>query len=249
MIQYRADRPFALDRVRKALAGAGIKGYTLQKVIGEHVLIVKVRRVAKTVGTIEKRITEALKKGLPEAHFLMQSKAEIGSAVSHELRRKAIIAILISLAGIVSYLAFRFNLSFGVAATIATFHDVLVVLGILYIMNKEITLLTITALLTLAGYSLTDTVVVFDRIRENIKRYKKLSFSEIIDSSINEMLARTMITSLTTLMVVVSIFLFGGVVIHNFALTLMSGIIVGTYSSTFVASPIVYLWHKGRVPR
>ncbi len=249
MIQYRADRPFALDRVRKALAEAGIKGYTLQKVIGEHVLIVKVRRVAKTVGTIEKRITKALKKGLPEVHFLMQSKAEIGSAVSHELRHKAIIAILISLAGIVSYLAFRFNLSFGVAATIATFHDVLVVLGILYITNKEITLLTITALLTLAGYSLTDTVVVFDRIRENIKRYKKLSFSEIIDSSINEMLARTMITSLTTLMVVVSIFLFGGVVIHNFALTLMLGIIVGTYSSTFVASPIVYLWHKGKAPR
>jgi len=249
MIQYHADRPFAIEKVRKVLTGAGIKGYTLQKVTGKHVLIVKVRRVSKTVGKIEGQITEVLKKGLPETHFLMQTKAEIGSTVSHELRRKAIEAILISLAGIVSYLAFRFNLSFGVAATVATFHDVLVVLGILYIMDKEITLLTITALLTLAGYSLTDSVVVFDRIRENIKRYKKLRFSEIIDSSINEMLARTIITSLTTLMVIVSVFSFGGVVIHNFALTLLLGIIVGTYSSTFVASPIVYLWHKGKVPR
>jgi SecD/SecF fusion protein len=249
MVQYRADKPFTLDKVRKALTKKGVEGYSLQEVPGEHVLIVRIKKSVATVGDIETSITNSLKEGLSETSFVMESKAEIGSTVSKELRRKALIAILISFAGIICYLAFRFNLSFGVAATAATLHDVLVVLGILFILNKEITLLTITALLTLGGYSLTDTVVVFDRIRENIKRYKKLPFAEIINRSINEMLSRTIITSLTTMMVVLCIFVFGGVVIHDFAFTLLLGVLVGTYSSVFVASPVVYLWHKGKVPR
>jgi len=160
----------------------------------------------------------------------------------------SILAIAISLAGIIGYLAFRFNLSFGVAAAIATFHDVLAVLGVLYLLNVEITLLIVTALLTLAGYSLTDTVVVFDRIRENMRRNRKIGFAAIINLSVNEMLGRTIITSVTTLIVVLCLFFLGGVVIHDFALALMLGIIVGTYSSVFVASPVVYLWHKGKVP-
>ncbi len=249
MVQYRADKPFTLDNVRKALTKTGIEGYSLQEVPGEHVVIVRVKKSVATVGDIETRITNSLKESLPETRFVIESKAEIGSTVSKELRRKALIAICISFAGIICYLAFRFNLSFGIAATAATLHDVLVVLGILFILNKEITLLTITALLTLGGYSLTDTVVVFDRIRENIKRYKKLPFAEIINRSINEMLSRTIITSMTTMMVVFCIFFFGGVVIHDFAFTLLLGVLVGTYSSVFVASPVVYLWHKGKAPR
>ena len=249
MVQYRADRPFTLDKVRAALANTGIEGYSLQEVTEEHVLIVRVKKSVATVGDIETGITNSLKEGLPGTRFVMESKAEIGSTVSRELRRKALIAIGISFAGIICYLAFRFNLSFGVAATAATFHDVLAVLGILFILNKEITLLTITALLTLGGYSLTDTVVVFDRIRENIKHYKKLPFAEIINRSINEMLGRTIITSLTTMMVILCIFFLGGVVIHDFAFTLLSGVLIGTYSSVFVASPVVYLWHKGKAPR
>jgi SecD/SecF fusion protein len=113
----------------------------------------------------------------------------------------------------------------------------------------EITLLIVTALLTLAGYSLTDTVVVFDRIRENLRRNQKMDFASIINLSVNDMLGRTIITSLTTLMVVLTLFFFGGVVIHDFALALILGIIIGTYSSVFVASPIVYIWHKGKAPR
>jgi len=249
MVQYRADRPFTLDKVRKAMAETGIDGYSLQKVPGEKVLIVRIKKSVATVGDIETSITNSLKEGLSDTNFVMESKAEIGSTVSKELRRKALIAIFISLAGIICYLAFRFNLSFGVAATAATFHDVMLVLGVLFILNKEITLLTITALLTLAGYSITDTVVVFDRIRENIKRYKKLSFAKIINRSINEMLSRTIITSMTTATVVLCIFIFGGVVIHDFAFTLLLGVLVGTYSSVFIASPVVYLWHKGKTPK
>jgi SecD/SecF fusion protein len=248
MVQYRADKPFQLKDVRAAMEKAGIQGYTLQEVPGENILIVRVKKSVATVGDIETAITGTLEKALPDTKFIIESKTEIGSTVSQELRRKAILAIAISLAGIIGYLAFRFNLSFGVAAASATFHDVLAVLGILYLLNVEITLLIVTALLTLAGYSLTDTVVVFDRIRENMRRNRKIGFAAIINLSVNEMLGRTIITSVTTLIVVLCLFFLGGVVIHDFALALILGIIVGTYSSVFVASPIVYLWHKGKVP-
>ena len=248
MVQYRADKPFQLKDVRAAMEKAGIQGYTLQEVPGENIVIVRVKKSVATVGDIETSITDTLEKALPDTKFTIESKTEIGSTVSQELRRKAILAIAISLAGIIGYLAFRFNLSFGVAAAIATFHDVLAVLGILYILNVEITLLIVTALLTLAGYSLTDTVVVFDRIRENMRRNRKIGFAAIINLSVNEMLGRTIITSVTTLIVVLCLLFLGGVVIHDFALALMLGIIIGTYSSVFVASPIVFLWHKGKVP-
>jgi len=231
------------------LEKAGIKGYALQEVADQNILMVRIKSSTETVGAAEAAVTAALEKGLPDVKFTIESKAAIGSQVSSELRRKAIIAIAISLAGFIGYLAFRFNISFGVAAAAATFHDVLAVLGIVYLLNREINLLIVTALLTLAGYSLTDTVVVFDRIRENLKKERKKSFAEIINQSINEMLSRTIITSITTLVVVLSLFFFGGIVIRDFALTLILGILIGTYSSVFVASPIVYIWHKGKAPR
>ena len=250
MAYYRAEKPFSLDEIRKALKEAGITGFQLQDVKGENLLIVKLRRKAETVGDLEAKVREILKEKFPSYNFKLEAKEEIGSAISKELKRKALIAIAISLAGIIGYLAFRFNVSFGVAAAAATFHDVLAVLGLFYVLNREITLLLVTALLTLAGYSLTDTVVIFDRIRENIKRHRgKMSFVEIINRSVNEMLARTIITTLTTLLVILAILFFGGVVLRDFALALALGVIVGTYSSVFVASPIVYLWHKGETPK
>lgn len=255
MVQYRGDNPFTLDQVRSAMEDEGVEGYTLQEVPNENVLIVRVKKSATTVGDVEQKITDALNSKISDVQFEIDSKTEIGSTVSRDLRHKAIVAIVISLAGIIGYLAFRFNVSFGVAAATATFHDVLTVLGLLNLMNLlgfnniEINLLTVTALLTLAGYSLTDTVVVFDRIRENMRKHQKMGFAEIINLSVNDMLGRTIITSLTTLMVVLTLYFFGGVVINDFALALMLGIIVGTYSSVFVASPIIYLWHKGKAPR
>ncbi len=250
MAYYRAEKPFSLDEVRKALKEAGLKGFQLQDVKGENLLIVKLRKKAETVGDLEAKVRQILQEKFPEHKFKLEAKEEIGSAISKELKRKAIIAIAISLAGIIGYLAFRFNVSFGVAAAAATFHDVLAVLGIFYLLNREISLLLVTALLTLAGYSLTDTVVIFDRIRENIKRYRgKMSFVEIINRSVNEMLARTIITTLTTLLVILAILFFGGVVLRDFALALALGVIVGTYSSVFVASPIVHWWHKGETPK
>ena len=247
---YKAEKPFSLDQVRKVLSQAKIPGLQLQDVKNENLLLVRVREKTETVGQTEKRISQILSQKFPELKFKLIGKEEIGSAISKELKRKAVIAILISLAGFILYLAFRFRISFGVAAAIATFHDVLAVLGIFYLLNREVSLLLVTALLTLAGYSLTDTVVIFDRIRENIRKLgERAPFAEIINRSVNEMLARTIITTLTTMLVILAILFFGGVVLRDFALALFLGVIVGTYSSVFVASPIVYLWHKGKTPK
>jgi preprotein translocase SecF subunit len=148
----------------------------------------------------------------------------------------------VSALAIIVYLAWRFEFKFGVAAAIATFHDVGALLGIFFVLGREMDLLFITALLTIAGYSLTDTVVVFDRIRENIRLRKKTTFSETINLSVNEVLSRTIVTSLTVFLTCLSLLFFGGVVLKEFALALTIGVIVGTYSSIFVASPIVAIW-------
>jgi SecD/SecF fusion protein len=244
MAQFKAAQSFRLDKVRGALVQRGFKDLELQQVANENILMVRAKGSGLTVSKATDAIGKALQEDFPELKFSLESKAEIGSSVSAAYRTAALIAIAISLAGIIIYLAWRFELRFGVAAAIATFHDVLAVLGIFYLLDKEITLLIVTALLTLAGYSLTDTVVVFDRIRETINRGGKRDFGEIINISINEVLSRTIITSLTVFLVVLSLFFLGGVVIHDFALAMLMGVIVGTYSSVFVASPIVYLWPR-----
>lgn len=248
VVQYKADKSFDLATVRASLDKAGIEGYTLQEVTGVNMLMVRLKKSEASVEDMEAKVTAAIKQGMTDAKLTVEGKTEIGAAVSKDLKTKAIVAILISLGGILLYLAFRFDISFGVAAAIATFHDVLAVLGFMYILGYEINLLIVTALLTVAGYSLTDTVVVFDRIRENIKAGLDLSFSDIINKSVNEMLARTILASGTTLVSAFAMWLWGGVVIHDFALSLVLGIVFGTYSSVFVASPLVYLWHKGKLP-
>jgi len=173
----------------------------------------------------------------------------IGPAVGETLRKDAQKAILLSLFGIIVYIWIRFDFRSGIAATVATFHDVLAVMGIFYVLNLEFDLLIVTALLTLAGYSLTDTVVVYDRIRENLKKYRtKGEFTNCVNSSINEVLSRTFNTSVTVIFVVGTLFFFGGEVLRNFALALILGVIVGTYSSIFVASPIVVEW-EARSPK
>jgi len=158
-------------------------------------------------------------------------------------------AIIAAIIGILIYITIRFQFRFSIGATIATFHDVLAILGIFYLMDKEINLILVSALLMIAGYSLTDTVVVFDRIRENIRVRHKKSVYNTINQSINEVLSRTIITSVTTFFAAFALFIFGGEVIHDFAFAIMMGIIIGTYSSMFVASPIVLILGKEKAFR
>jgi preprotein translocase SecF subunit len=203
----------------------------------------KVKKSEESVGQMADKLAAILNKSLPANHFTVASTAEIGASISQELRNKALIAIVISFIGIIAYLTWRFELVFGIGATVATFHDVLAVLGIFWLLDKEITLLVVTALLTLAGSSLADTVVVFDRIRENLA-FRRNKLGDIINLSINEVLSRTIVTNGTVFLVVVALYFFGGVVLEDFALAMTLGVLVGTYSSVFVASPIVYGFRK-----
>jgi SecD/SecF fusion protein len=242
MVQFKAQKSFGLAQIRKVLAARNLTDYELQAVPEQNILIVRIKHAQQAVGATADQVAAALAQELPDKGFVMQSKAEIGASVSKELKRAALIAIAISLAGIILYLGWRFDLRFGIAAAVATFHDVLTVLGIFYLLHKEITLLVVTALLTLAGYSLTDTVVVFDRIRENLRKKGHPDLGQVINQSINEVLSRTLITSGTVLMALIALLLMGGVLLRDFALALTIGVVVGTYSSVFVASPLVYIW-------
>jgi len=242
LLQYKASEDFTMAEVRKVFAQNDMNDVNLQEVENEHRLIVKIKKSEAVVANLNERVGSILSNDLGEKHFVLESQSEIGSSVSAVLRNKAIQAILISLAGVIVYLAMRFDIRFGLAAAIATFHDVLVVLGICWLMNVEITLLIVTALLTLAGYSLNDSVVVFDRIRENTQKSGGKSIGATINDSINQVLSRTVVTSLTSAIVLLALLFIGGSVIHDFAFALLMGVIVGTYSSIFIASPLLTIW-------
>jgi SecD/SecF fusion protein len=245
LLQYKAEQPFSMAEVRGVFTRNGMEGINLQEVENENRLIIKVKKSEAVVANLSDQVNELFARELADKGFVLESQSEIGSSVSAVLRNKAIQAILISLAGVIVYLAFRFDISFGLAAAAATFHDVLVVLGICWLLNIEITLLIVTALLTLAGYSLNDSVVVFDRIRENMKKLEKFRLTtQVINDSVNQVISRTIVTSLTSAMVLLSLFLFGGSVIHDFSFALLIGVLIGTYSSIFIASPLLTFWKR-----
>jgi preprotein translocase subunit SecF len=241
-VQLKFERPVPIAKAREALIKHGLSNVELQEFSADNKLLVRV----KTQTTIEERVAdkvmEVFKKDFADDPFVVDSSYEIGPTIGQKLQKDALIAVVISMLGIVVYVAARFEFRFGVAAAIATFHDVFAVLGIFYFLNKEITLLIVTALLTLAGYSLTDTVVVFDRIRENLRARHRDSLELVINKAVNQVLSRTVVVSLTVVLVLIPLTLFGGEVLHDFSLALLMGVIVGTYSSVFVASPLLILW-------
>jgi preprotein translocase subunit SecF len=177
------------------------------------------------------------------APFALQKLDFVGPKVGAELRTYAIRATLLALAGMLAYISFRFEWIYGLGAVIAVFHDTIITVGIFSLFNKEIDLTVIAALLTLVGYSMNDTIVIFDRIRENLRMNRRESLYDVINRSVNQTLSRTVMTSGLTFLTVLALFLFGGPVLHNFSFALVVGIIVGTYSSVFIASPIVLFWH------
>jgi preprotein translocase SecF subunit len=195
---------------------------------------------AKAVG----KITNELKTRFPDRAIEIRRTESVGPKIGEELKNRTWAAIVISLFGILVYISWRFEFKFAIGAIIALIHDVLITVGIFSLLDKEISLVIVAALLTIVGYSLNDTIVVFDRIRENFGLRRRESYENMIDISINESLSRTIITSLTTLIVVLFLFFYGGEVIHDFAFALLVGIIVGTYSSIFVASPVLIEWNN-----
>jgi preprotein translocase subunit SecF len=247
-VQLNFERPVEIDEARRILADGGFSDAELQEFTGTGKLLVRVKRSDTIEEHVATDIQAAFRAALPDDPFVVDSVTEIGPSIGKRLQKDAALAILLSFIGIVAYIAVRFEFRFGVAAAVATFHDVLAVLGLFAIMGKEINLLLVTALLTLAGYSLNDTVVVFDRIRENLRRRHRETLEEVMNRGINQVLSRTIITALTTQLVLLALVLWGGEVLHDFALALLIGIVVGTYSSIFVASALVLVW-RGRPGR
>jgi preprotein translocase subunit SecF len=243
-VQIKFNSTVSLHEVRKALDEGGIKDADLQDLPTENKILIRVKKQDENIGGFSEKITSVLSSKFAEKKPVVDSTIEIGPKVGARLKQDALWAVFMAVIGLLIYVAWRFQFRFGVGATVATFHDVLAVLAIFYVLDKEINLIVLSALLAIAGYSLTDTVVVFDRVRENMKRIVREPLEAIVNRSINEVLSRTIVTSLTTFLAALALFVFGGEVIHDFALAMLIGIAVGTYSSIFVASPVVLLLGK-----
>jgi preprotein translocase subunit SecF len=248
------DQAVSVQQVRQALdrnyPGGG--QYAVVQATGDpsqHMVMVRVPQVGTEVGaslSVEaQKIEDALKKANLNAK--RQGAEIVGPSVGRELTSKGIWATLLSLVGILLYLAFRFQLSFGVGAVVATIHDLLITLAFLAFFRYDMSLNVIAAILTMTGFSTNDTIVIFDRIRENLRSMRRDSMNHIINVSVNQTLGRTVITSGTALLTALALFFFGGEVLHGFAFTMVVGIITGTYSSVFIAAAIVSLW-RGSAP-
>ena len=204
-------------------------------------ILIRVKETAVEAGTVT-LVENTIRKGIPDNTFEVLQIEKVGPKIGKELKGKAVWAMVVSLIGILIYLAWRFEFKFAVGAVIATAHDLFAMLALFSLTNLEISLGIVAAFLTIAGYSINDTVVVYDRIRENIKKLRSATFFDIINISINETLSRTILTGSTTLMVLIVLFFLGGQVIHDFAFALLVGILIGTYSSIFIAAPILLEW-------
>jgi len=244
-LQIKFENQVDIGVLREVLVNGGVGDVQIQQISGTKEFFIKTKLSDVGSEKIQSKISAILSDQLKNNKYEILSSSMVGPGVGRDLKKYAIIAVCLALLGIIVYIAWRFTFISGIAATIATFHDVVVILGVFYILGKEINLLIITALLTIAGYSLQDTVVVFDRIRENILKMKsKNEFGETINKSINEVLSRTVVTGISTLIVLAVFMFFGGEVLFDFSFALFIGLIVGTYSSIFVASPIVYVWRN-----
>lgn len=244
-VQLKFEKAMTIEAARRTLEANGLGEAELQEFVAENKLLIRVKASTTIEEKVAERIMAVFSKEFPDNKFVVESTTEIGPTIGKKLQQDAMIAVMISFMGIVAYIAARFQWVFGVAAALATFHDVLAVLGIFYLLDKEITLLVITALLTLAGYSLTDTVVVFDRIRENLRQRRREPMPQVINGAINQVLSRTIVTSLTVILVLLPLTFAGGEVLHDFSLALLGGVVIGTYSSVFVASSLLLAWPGG----
>ena len=250
MVQTSYDRhlsPEDIGKIRSAILGAKLGESEIQQVSGggRYMLLIRLKKIEATGGRISDEVLGILGKTFPEIPFRKEATQDVGPTVGTDLQHKAVWAIFWALIAIALYIWIRFRtLDFGIAALVATMHDVFVMLGIVYLLNLEITLLIITAILTIAGYSLTDTVVVFDRIRENMRTKRREGLFKVINLSVNGVLSRTILTGGTTLLPVAALLILGGDVTRYFSLALFIGLFLGTYSSWFVASPILLEWEK-----
>jgi preprotein translocase subunit SecF len=249
LVEVQFNKPVQVGDLRSALGGQD----AITQFGADNDFVIRAPLGEKSIDQVAAEVQQKLSAALGEGTFTVQRTELVSAKVGSELTRKAAFAILFSFFITLIYLAIRFETRFGTAAVIATAHDILITLGFLALFRMEISLTTVAAVLTIVGYSLNDTIIVFDRIRENLhkKGARKRDLIELIDESINETLPRTILTSGTTVAVLVALLLLGGAVIRDFTVVLIMGIVVGTYSSIFVASPalveIQRRWGEGKI--
>ena len=242
-IRLKFEKSIKVGTVRDVLSDIGLGNSEIKQIGSENEILVRVQQQEK-IGEVSEIVTSELSNKISDNNFEILEKEIVGPRIGKELGRAAIWSILAALGLILVYISWRFEFKFAVGVVIALFHDVIITLGAFSVLNLEISLAVVAAFLTIVGYSLNDTIVVFDRIRENLKILRREQYEQIINSSINQTLNRTILTSFTTFMVVIILFFFGGEVIHNFSFALLVGVLIGTYSSIFVASPIVVEWQR-----
>lgn len=238
LFQVRFNEVVAAADVRSALSGAGFTNLQVQDFGREGEFLIRLAEFIEAGDReLAMRLDDTLSERFGQNSYTVVRTEAVGPKVGGELRQRAVGAVLISFLLTLLYLGFRFEWRFGLAAVVATVHDVLFTFGVISVLNIEISLPTVAAILTIIGYSLNDTIIIFDRIRENLKKLRRLPYIDILNRSINETLPRTVMTSGTTLAVLLALAVFGGAVIREFTVVLIVGVIIGTYSSIFVASP------------
>ncbi len=242
LLQVRFENPVSAEDIRSTLETIGVEEAEIQHFGGDREAIIRMSAEWAKAHDAAGEVLTALNESMPDNPAEFMREELVGPKVGQELRGKAAMAILYALIGILIYISIRFEFKFAVGAVAALVHDVAITLGFFSLTGRGLTLPVIAALLTIVGYSLNDTIVIYDRIREDRRKLYGKSFVDIVNTSLNESLSRTIVTSLTTLLVVLCLFIFGGEVIKDFAFALMVGIVVGTYSSIYVASPLVVEW-------
>jgi preprotein translocase subunit SecF len=242
IVQVRFKQKPDIEKIRQLLRENGAPDSQPQEITGSKDVLIEFQGAKEEDASAGRGvIINALNKGFPD-QFEILSAQSIGPKVGDDLKRQAVFATLYALGGILVYIAFRFEWIYGAAAVFAVFHDTLVTLGLFSIFNREINLTVIAALLTLVGYSVNDTIVVFDRMRENLKIRRRDDLETVMNDSINQTLSRTILTSGLTFLTVLALFIFGGEIISHFAFAMVVGIIVGTYSSIAIAAPLVLVY-------
>jgi preprotein translocase subunit SecF len=247
MVQLKFQQNVAIPEIRRALGTVGLGSATIQDFgePGGNEYLVRLEKTSVEIGAVSEQIKKALSDQFGAGKFELRRIESVGPKVGEDLRFRGVMSVLAATVMMGVYIWLRFELRFGIGAVIALVHDILVTVGALLLANYEFDLTIVAALLTVVGYSVNDTVIVCDRIRENMRKIKRESLENIINTSINETLSRTIITVSTAIMVLVALFLLGGAVIRPFAFALLVGFFSGVYSTIFIASPVILVWEKG----
>lgn len=251
MVHVKFQQKVTIPDIRRALDSVGLGSSVIQDFgeAGANEYLVRLDKTSGEIGALGEQIKNSLTEQLGSANFEIRRIESVGPRVGEDLRFRGVMSVLVSTVMMGIYIWFRFDLRFGIGAVVALVHDVLITVGALMLANYEFDLTIVAALLTIVGFSVNDTVVICDRVRENMRKIKRESLENIINTSINETLSRTILTTGTALMVLFALFFLGGSVIRPFAFALLVGFVSGVYSTIFIASPVILLWQKQRVAR